>query len=756
MNYKDFWQAGYRVIGLNKIIKNNLCSCGQAGCKAIGKHPIASNWQYAPLWSEEQIETMEATDQFATGYGVLVKGLLVIDVDARNGGVESYQRLIEQFPDITGAGMIVETGSGGGSKHLYYTAPEGLALLQHLPDYKGIDFKSSGFVVGPGSLHVSGNHYKCVYGSPSDIEAAPTALLDALRKPERHRAEYNGQTFDVSATELEDMLSYIDPDVAHEIWIKCGMAIHHATGGTGFAVWDAWSAKGTKYPSSEELAKRWHSFGKSANPVTLGTLVYYAEAAGWTRAVTFEPNEPMDFPEDDNADIDIRGIDLKRPPGFVGEVSQWIHDQCFSYRENIAVGAALVAMGNIVGLKYRETMRNTTANLIVFCVAASGTGKESILQAAMNVVKVSGLNRAAHGAIKSEQEIVRNLIDHQASFYMIDEIGYLLTKIKNAQTKGTASYLEGIIGIIMSIYSKANGDLLISGDVRKEIRKGILQEIAQIERQLENGSNPIFELKLQQREAALTSIENGIVNPFISLLGFTTDTNFDKIVDYENTANGFIGRSLIFAETKSVPKEKENFEPRPMPEKMQNTLVDLYQAGSFSVIQNDRIENYGDKIEIPTTDDGKALLKKVMRIMHEQAEYHSEKSGMEAIWLRSREQIAKVSFILAVPEGIRTVEHIRWAYALIRKDIEYKINLVIGNDRQKDEPKTALLSSLDNVLSGDDGETLGVILNKLRKYKKEDVEAALTMLVDRKMVTLETNIHPKRKITIKRYRKVKK
>jgi len=29
-------------------------------------------------------------------------------------------------------------------------------------------------------------------------------------------------------------------------------------------------------------------------------------------------------------------------------------------------------------------------------------------------------------------------------------------------------------------------------------------------------------------------------------------------------------------------------------------------------------------------------------------------------------------------------------------------------------------------------------------------------LVDRKMVTLETNIHPKRKITIKRYRKVKK
>ena len=140
---------------------------------------------------------------------------------------------------------------------------------------------SSGFVVGPGSLHASGNRYKAVVGTPEDIDAAPQALIDLLRKPERHRAEINGQHVDVSHADLADMLKHIDPDTDHETWIRSGMAVHHATGGTGFDVWDKWSGGGTKYPGRDALEKRWHSFGKSANPVTLGTLVHYAEQGGW-------------------------------------------------------------------------------------------------------------------------------------------------------------------------------------------------------------------------------------------------------------------------------------------------------------------------------------------------------------------------------------------------------------------------------------------------------------------------------------------
>ena len=293
MTARAFWEAGHRVFGLHGVTNDGQCDCGLPSCTAILKHPRSSKWQNTPHWAEDQFNTLEKeTGHLATGYGIVVRGLLVIDVDARNGGVESYANLIERVPAIAGAGLIVETGSGGGSKHLYFKIPEGVALLQHHADFPGVDFKSSGYVVGPGSLHASGNRYVAVVGTPADIDDAPPELIELLRKPERHRAELaDGSLIDVAHADIAEMLAVIDPDTDHETWVRCGMAAHHASGGTAFDVWDKWSNGGTKYPGRDKLERRWHSFGKSANPVTLGTLVHYAKAAGWTQSVEFEAAE---------------------------------------------------------------------------------------------------------------------------------------------------------------------------------------------------------------------------------------------------------------------------------------------------------------------------------------------------------------------------------------------------------------------------------------------------------------------------------
>ena len=140
LKYKEFWQAGYRVFGLHPIVKGGRCGCGDPQCKDVGKHPRTRAWQYTPVWSDDQIEVMEETEQFATGYGIVCKGIFVIDIDARNGGVPSHEKLLVDYPGIAGAGLIVETGSGGGSKHLYFKLPEDVALVTHLPEYPGIDF----------------------------------------------------------------------------------------------------------------------------------------------------------------------------------------------------------------------------------------------------------------------------------------------------------------------------------------------------------------------------------------------------------------------------------------------------------------------------------------------------------------------------------------------------------------------------------------------------------------------------------------
>ena len=53
-------------------------------------------------------------------------------------------------------------------------------ILQSLKSYVGIDFKTSGFVVGCGSMHDSGNLYEIEKGYPQDIIDAPSELLHHL------------------------------------------------------------------------------------------------------------------------------------------------------------------------------------------------------------------------------------------------------------------------------------------------------------------------------------------------------------------------------------------------------------------------------------------------------------------------------------------------------------------------------------------------------------------------------------------------
>ncbi|AQW29113.1 AAA family ATPase [Ralstonia syzygii subsp. celebesensis] len=81
--------------------------------------------------------------------------------------------------------------------------------------------------------------------------------------------------------QLEEALDVLDPDLPHDTWLHVGMSLHHETEGEGFALWDAWSAKGAKYPGEEQLRKRWDSFGtQPGRPVTARTLLKLAQENG--------------------------------------------------------------------------------------------------------------------------------------------------------------------------------------------------------------------------------------------------------------------------------------------------------------------------------------------------------------------------------------------------------------------------------------------------------------------------------------------
>lgn len=744
MNQYDFIDAGMRVFGLYGGA-SGACGCGNPECKAAYKHPIASNWQHTPEWSDEQLEVMEMGGQFSTGYGVMVRGLLVVDVDARNNGVPAFERLCADTGlDLLGlAGLAVSTGSGGGSMHLYFRAPADTALVQHHNSYPGIDFKSSGFVVGPGSMHASGNCYEAMHGHPDDITDAPAALLELLAKPDTHRADFHGSPLDVTDAELEEMLSHVSPDCDHETWYRCGMALHHATGGTGFPIWDAWSNRSDKYPGRSTLEKRWFSFGKSTNPVTLGTLAHYAEQGGWQQSVEFTQTAVFeDEQAPDGLPFSIDGVDLLRPPGLVGQVCQWINAQCRYPREHLSVAASLVAMGNVCGLRYTDDLDGVSANLFAFCVAGSGTGKEAVQQAMAEVHRAAGVHIATHGAIKSEQEVIRNLIRNQAALYIIDEIGIFLQKISNAQKKGGAAYLDGVIGILMSAYSKADGFMLLTGDTKDEVRRALIMELSQCRKAVSEHEDKGGGMarRIPQLERALEHIDNGLERPFLSMIGFTTPVTFDGLVTMEQATNGFIGRSLLINDKETNPRAQRGFKKRPMPEQLRYALSGLYSGGSYDP-QNTRVEYYGDKIEISTDKDAAAMLGKVLDWVEDHAEMHKERTGLEAVVRRGYELMAKISLILSAPGGVRTSEHVRWAFAMMKRDIEEKTRLAYANMTEKSNPQDALAAKIMNMIGADHGETVAVFANRTRRTKAE-IEKTLAGLKDRGMVRCTESENP--------------
>lgn len=736
-NVYDYWDAGMHVFGVYSVI-DGVCECGQEDCKALYKHPRVSSWQNVPLWNEQQLENYAEIGHFATGFGVLCNGYLVIDVDARNGGVASFAKLCERMPSAATSEFIVNTGSGGGSQHHYFKLSSPAALVQNHTEYPGIDFKTSGYVIGAGSRHISGNNYEAVIGSPSQISEAPADLVAMLKKPETYRVSLEGSSVDVDAQKIIEMLGFISPNLSYEPWVKIGMAIHHCLAGEGFEIWDEWSQGGTDYPGSDDLSRKWHSFGKSANPAGYGTILHYAREGGYAEEVVFEFIS-KDEPSKDV--LDTSGIDLSRPPGFVGELTDWINGQCLYPRETLAVAAALCAVSSLAGMRHFDALDDMTPNMIAFCVAGSGTGKEAVQQAYLKIMRTAGVQAALHGGFKSEQEVMRNLIRHQAAFYSIDEFGLVLRKLENASKRGGASYLEGIIGLIMSVYSKANGYLPVTGDLKEEIKGILLKEVAALEKRIDNlpaDSSSESKKEAIEREKnrifdALKKIDDGIENPYLTILGYTTPVTFNDLMGFEQATNGFMARAMIFSDLETNPRRKRDFKKSEMSDSLQIKIRNLYAPGYFGDMSDMRIEHLGVKSAVPSTPEAVDALSEAYERFHAMAEDQKGTTGLEAIPRRGYEIAAKVSLILAMPEGVRTAEHVRWGYALAKRDVEQKIKLAYATDNS--DTASGAAAKILALLTKEHSETLGAIRNRLRPMAPAAVDAVLEQLVDKRAIT---------------------
>lgn len=130
----------------------------------------------------------EAGIGIATG---AASNLVVLDVDPRNDGDESYAEARSRFGPWADA-PIVHTGGGG--THEWFRAPTDgpVSCRNHIGGLRGLDVKADGgYVVAPPTIHPNGVAYEfdAMFGLEVERPEPPAWLVDLARVGQRIEAE---------------------------------------------------------------------------------------------------------------------------------------------------------------------------------------------------------------------------------------------------------------------------------------------------------------------------------------------------------------------------------------------------------------------------------------------------------------------------------------------------------------------------------------------------------------------------------------
>lgn len=158
------WAARYATSGLAVLplhsICDGRCTCG-TDCTSPGKHPLVRAGKNDATTDLTQVTTWWDRWPWANIGIRPPAGVIVLDVDPRNGGDAALEQLTRQHAPLPRT-LTARTGGGGLHLWLSYTGRARGQLC------RGVDVKTeSGYLVAAPSLHASGGQYEWLVVMPT-------------------------------------------------------------------------------------------------------------------------------------------------------------------------------------------------------------------------------------------------------------------------------------------------------------------------------------------------------------------------------------------------------------------------------------------------------------------------------------------------------------------------------------------------------------------------------------------------------------
>lgn len=528
-------------------IEAGSCACG-APCKSPGKHPIGTVVPFGQNSSSSDPAALRAWWARYPRANVAVylqpSGLAAIDIDPRNGGLDTIDSVEAQHGPLVSEVMQF---SGGGGEHRIFAAPAGTNIPGKLGP--GVDVKLNGYIVLEPSNHVSGGFYAFEASSSPLDGIVPSPLPDWLRDLSTQRSdapEAPAQARDERLiADLEAALPSIPTD-DRELWLHVGFALHNDVGGQlGYDLWTAWSKTSAKFDPVDQMRTWRHFRRRGIAGVTSATVFHYAQQHGWAN-VSLPPAVPA--PAIATAPSEPVSAQTFQLPGILGQVQGWIEATARKPQPMFAVQAALAFGATILGRRYVTTQRNWPS-VYLLNIGKSGSGKEHAKWALERLLEACQLQRLIGPAgYTSDAGLLSSLHRQPSHLAIVDEFGKILEAASVKHNPRAASTMRGL----MESWGRCDGTLRPQG-------------------------YSTFGLSQQDIEK-LT--ERSVVNPALTLLGMATPDSFYESIGSAAARDGFLNRFLI-VESDVGRQPGRELDPIPVPQTIVDWAASVHTASGL-------------------------------------------------------------------------------------------------------------------------------------------------------------------------------
>jgi hypothetical protein len=573
------------------------------GCKDA----MTSKDQIVKWWTETN---GLANVAIATG---APSGLVVLDVDAKSGGLNALAELEQQHGKLPTT-PTAHTGSGG--KHYFFRYPLGAKIGNRTGIVPGIDVRGDGgYVIAPPSDHASGGRYSWLVPSTTAIAEIPGWLLGMIQQPKVMEGNSSGMILTLTDTLDLAIATGVGEGQRHDT--LCRLVGAHLS-------------KGEEPDAILTLARAWAS--RCTPPLPDGEVVSVVQ----TLAKKHQGGVLV-MPQSDPVDAVLLPVETPWPrldeEAFHGPVGELVRllDPCSEADPAGLLLTALVAIGNCIGRKPSFSVAGNTHHVNLFAVLV---GESSRARKGTSLGRVMSL----FDAIDSDWKKYRVMSGLSSGEGLIWVVRDPIEGVEPVKDK------DGGVGhrVVVKDPGVKDKRLLVNES-----------EFAQTLRVLRREGNTLSPIIRQAWDAggmkALTKNSPAqATDAHVSILGHVTRPELAKYLDDTDIFNGFANRFLWAAvkRSKLLPDGGDEVDLEPVKQALAKAVAAAKQIATMS-----------------RSPEARSLWWSVY------PELTAERPGLYgAVTGRGEAQVLRLSMLYALLDGCATIDvpHLQAALAVWR------------------------------------------------------------------------------------------